>query len=374
MTRLKALLIKEFLQMSRDRMTLAMLIILPIIQLLIFGYGINTDVKHLPTVVFDQSLSQESREMITAFSSTSYYDINFTAKNFQEVTEKIDSGAAKVGIIFPPDFEEDVKHGRSAPIQILVDASDNMSANSAISTAQLVGQINSQKVLIKKLRIATGQTYQPAYDVRIRPWYNPDFISPYYMVPGIIGIVVTMTMVMLTSIALVREREFGTMEQLLVTPLKTYELIIGKIIPYILVGFIQVALTLSIGIYLFNIPVQGSMILLYIMTISFLLASLGLGIMISTIAQNQMQAMQMAFFVLVPSVLLSGFVVPRVSMHIFFYYLGYLFPMTFYLEIIRGILLKGNSFHHLWFPFSSLLLFTLITLLISIKRFKRTLA
>lgn len=374
MTRLRALLIKEFLQMSRDRMTLAMLIILPIIQLLIFGYGINTDVKHLPTVVFDQSLTHESRDMLNSFSSTSYYDIKFIARNFQEVTEIIDSGQAKVGIIFPPDFSENVKHGRSASIQVLVDASDNMTANSAISTAQLVGQVNSQKILIKKLRMATGQIYQPAYDIRIRPWYNPDFVSPYYMVPGIIGIVVTMTMVMLTSIALVREREFGTLEQLLVTPLKTYELIIGKIIPYILVGFIQVALTLSIGLYLFDIPVKGSMILLYIMTLSFLLASLGLGIMISTIAQNQMQAMQMAFFVLVPSVLLSGFVVPRVSMHIFFYYLGYLFPMTFYLEIIRGILLKGNSFQHLWFPFFSLLFFTIITLTISIKRFKRTLA
>ena len=374
MTRLRALLIKEFLQMSRDRMTLAMLVILPIIQLLIFGYGINTDVKHLPTVVFDQSLTSESRDMLTSFTSTSYYDVKFIAKNFQDVTEKIDSGEAKVGIIFPPNFATDLKHGRSAQIQVLVDASDNMSANSAISTAQLVGQVNSQKVLVQKLQMATGKTYQPAYDVRIRPWYNPDFISPYYMVPGIIGIVVTMTMVMLTSIALVREREFGTLEQLLVTPIKTYELIIGKIIPYILVGFIQVALTLSIGIYLFNIPVQGSMLLLYLMTSAFLLASLGLGIMISTIAQNQMQAMQMAFFVLVPSVLLSGFVVPRVSMHIFFYYLGYLFPMTFYLEIIRGVLLKGNSFQHLWFPFSALLIFTFITLSISIQRFKRTLS
>lgn len=374
MTRLRALLIKEFLQMSRDRMTLAMLVILPIIQLLIFGYGINTDVKHLPTVVFDQSLTSESRDMLTSFTSTSYYDVKFIAKNFQDVTEKIDSGEAKVGIIFPPNFATDLKHGRSAQIQVLVDASDNMSANSAISTAQLVGQVNSQKILVQKLQMATGKTYQPAYDVRIRPWYNPDFISPYYMVPGIIGIVVTMTMVMLTSIALVREREFGTLEQLLVTPIKTYELIIGKIIPYILVGFIQVALTLSIGIYLFNIPVQGSMLLLYLMTSAFLLASLGLGIMISTIAQNQMQAMQMAFFVLVPSVLLSGFVVPRVSMHIFFYYLGYLFPMTFYLEIIRGVLLKGNSFQHLWFPFSALLIFTFITLSISIQRFKRTLS
>lgn len=374
MTRLRALLIKEFLQMSRDRMTLAMLVILPIIQLLIFGYGINTDVKHLPTVVFDQSLTSESRDMLTSFTSTSYYDVKFIAKNFQEVTEKIDSGQAKVGIIFPPNFATDIKHGRSAQIQVLVDASDNMSANSAISTAQLVGQVNSQKILVQKLQMATGKIYQPTYDVRIRPWYNPDFISPYYMVPGIIGIVVTMTMVMLTSIALVREREFGTLEQLLVTPIKTYELIIGKIIPYILVGFIQVALTLSIGIYLFDIPVQGSMLLLYLMTSAFLLASLGLGIMISTIAQNQMQAMQMAFFVLVPSVLLSGFVVPRVSMHIFFYYLGYLFPMTFYLEIIRGVLLKGNSFHHLWFPFSALLIFTFITLSISIQRFKRTLS
>ncbi len=374
MTRLRAILIKEFLQMSRDRMTLAMLVILPIIQLLIFGYGINTDVKHLPTVVFDQSLTSESRDMLTSFTSTSYYDIKFIAKNFEDVTEKIDSGEAKVGIIFPPNFATDLKHGRSAQIQVLVDASDNMSANSAISTAQLVGQVNSQKILVQKLQMATGKTYQPAYDVRIRPWYNPDFISPYYMVPGIIGIVVTMTMVMLTSIALVREREFGTLEQLLVTPIKTYELIIGKIIPYILVGFIQVALTLSIGIYLFNIPVQGSMLLLYLMTSAFLLASLGLGIMISTIAQNQMQAMQMAFFVLVPSVLLSGFVVPRVSMHIFFYYLGYLFPMTFYLEIIRGVLLKGNSFQHLWFPFSALLIFTFITLSISIQRFKRTLS
>lgn len=371
--RLKALLIKEFIQITRDKMTMLIMAVLPIVQLLIFGFAINTDIKHLPTVVFDQSLSQDSRNLIDSFSATSYYDIKFVAHSFQEVNSKIESGEALVGIIIPPDLSEVLKHERSVEIQVIVDASDNTSANSAISTAQLVGQVKSQEIITKKIQAISGKKTAMAYDIRIRPWYNPDFVSSFYMVPGILGTMLTMVLVMLTAMALVRERELGTLEQLLVTPIKPYELIIGKIIPYILVGYIQLSLALAAAILVFDIPTAGSIALLYVLAAFFIIASLAQGIFISTIAQNQMQAMQLSFFILMPTILLSGFVFPRASMPQIFYYLGNLLPLTYFLQITRGILLKGIGMEHLWQPVACLALYIVVFISISVARLKKTL-
>ena len=263
MKRLWALLIKEFIQMSRDRLTFGMMVALPIIQLLLFGYAINTDVKHLPAIVFDQSLQQEGRDLLTALEASQYYDIKYVATNYQQVTEYIERGKASVGIIIPPDFTQNIKHGRSAAVQVLVDASDSMAASSAISAAQLIGQMKSQEILVQRMQnMGMKASRELPYDIRIRPWYNPDFVSAYYMVPGILGIILTMTMVMITSMAIVRERERGTLEQLIVTPLKSYELMLGKIIPYIFVGYVQITLALVVGILVFDIPVRGSIGLL----------------------------------------------------------------------------------------------------------------
>lgn len=374
MRRLRALLIKEFIQMRRDKLTFAMMIGLPIVQLLVFGFAINTDVKHLPTAVYDQSMQQDSRDFLAALTASEYFDVTQVAKSHEEVAAAVESGKTKVGVIIPPDFAENLKHGRSAAVQVIVDASDSMAASSAISAAQLVGQIKSQEIMIKRLQGVTGKKVDPPFDVRIRPWYNPDFVTAFYMVPGILGIVLTMTMVMITSMAIVRERERGTLEQLIVTPMKTWELMLGKIIPYIVVGYVQATVALLVGIVVFDLPVRGSLGLLYLLTSWFIIASLALGVLISTLAKTQMQAMQMSFFIFLPSVLLSGFMFPRESMPLLFNWLGNLLPLTFYLQILRGIILKGVGISVLWTQILALTLFITVVLAIAIKKFQKKIA
>ncbi|MBP9483311.1 MAG: ABC transporter permease [Negativicutes bacterium] len=375
LTRLVAILKKEFIQMRRDRMTLGIMFVMPFIQLLIFGFAINTDVKHLPAIVFDQSLSQESRDLLNSFTATDYYDIQYVAGSFQEIEDRIQRGEAKVGIVIPPDYQNRIKHGRDAQVQVIVDASDSTSASSAISTAQLVGSRKSQEILISRLeaRGNTSKTNSTPIDIRIRPWYNPDFITAFYMVPGIGGTILTLTMIMLTSLAIVRERERGTLEQLIVTPLKSLELMIGKILPYVLIGYVQLSILLTTGVVIFKIPTLGSIALLYLLTGFFIFASLALGLMISNIAKNQMQSMLLSFFILLPSILLSGFMFPREAMPKLFYYLGTILPLTHYLQIIRGILLKGNTLSYLWTPICALILFIAVVLTLSVVRFKKRL-
>lgn len=369
MSRIIAVLYKEFLQIKRDRMTLALVFMLPLVQLLLFGYAIQTEVKHISTVVFDQSLSAESRELLDAFQASGYFDVNHVAKSYTDVNTAIDSGKAKVGIIFPPDFAKKLNRGVSAPVQVLVDASDNMVANQAIAIANSIGLIKSQEVLAQKIRMTN-----PPYDIRVRPWYNPDGITAYYMVPAILGIVVTMTMVIMTSMGIVRERERGTLEQLMVTPVKSYELMLGKILPYIVLGYIQITVALLVGVIVFHVPIRGSILQLYLLTLFFITASLGLGILISNIAKTQMQAMQMAFFVMLPSILLSGFMFPRDAMPRLVYYIGNIIPLTYYLDIIRGIVLKGIGFQYLVGQVISLLVFSIVLLTISTLKFKKKIA
>ncbi|MBP2626261.1 MAG: ybhS [Firmicutes bacterium] len=370
--RLRAVLIKEFIQMGRDRVTFAMMVMLPVIQLLVFGFAINTEVKHLPTVIFDQSLQQEGRDFVSVLTASEYYDIKYTASNLGDVNEYIDSGKAKVGIVIPPDFSQALKHGHTATIQVIVDASDSMSASSAINTAQIVGLNKSQEILLRRSQGGgMSSKIDIPYDVRIRPWYNPDFITAYYMVPGIMGVVLTMTMVMITSMAIVRERERGTLEQLIVTPLKVYELMLGKIIPYIFVGYVQATLAIIVGILVFDLPMRGSIGLLYGLTTVFIVASLSLGVLISNLAKTQMQAMQMSFFIFMPSVLLSGFMFPREAMPGLFYAMGYLLPLTFYLEIVRGIILKGIGINYLMSQLFALTVFIIAVLTASIMKFQK---
>ena len=352
MNRLLALLKKEFIQMRRDRLTLVILLIMPVVQLIIYGFAINTDVKHLKTAVFDQSLSAESRELLNSFTASEYFDLIYIEDSFEDVNRRVDAGDAKVGVIIPPDLEENLKHNRQTPVQVIVDATDSQSAASAIAAAQSIGNVN---------------------DVRVRAWYNQDFVTAFYMVPGIIGVVLTMTMVLITSMAIVREKENGTMEQLIVSPLRPWELILGKIIPYIFVGYAQITIALFAGIIVFNVPVRGSITLLYVLSSLFITASLSLGVLISSYSKTQMQAIQMGVFVLLPSIMLSGFIFPRESMPDFFYYLGNFLPLTYYLQILRGILLKGNGLEIMWPQVMALVIFILLTLGVSIKKFVKTL-
>lgn len=253
---------------------------------------------------------------------------------------------------------------------MIVDASDNMSASSAINVAQLAINKKAEQMQLSSLsynqNLVVGK-----YDLRIRAWYNPDFISANYIIPSIIGIVLMMTLIMVASISIVREKEEGTLEQLLISPLRPIELIVGKIVPYICVGYIQMIIAICVGYFGFNIPIKGSLILFILLTTIFMLAILSLGILISTVAQNQMQAMQLSFFVLLPSILLSGFMFPRVAMPDFFYYISMILPMTHYVEISRGIFLKGIGLEYLYQPTLFLIFFTIIVLSLSIWRFKK---
>ena len=364
-----AVLTKEFIQMRRDRMTLALIFMMPLVQLLLFGYAIQTEVKHIQTVVFDQSLSYESRDLQQAFSASGYFDVIGSASSYDEVTKMIDSGRARVGIIFPPDFAQTLKRGESTPVQVIVDASDSMVSNQAIAIANSIGLLKSQEMLFQKVQLAGAP-----YDIRVRPWYNPDGITAYYMVPAILGIIVTMTMVILTSVAIVRERERGTLEQLIVTPIKSLELMIGKIVPYIVLGYLQITVALLVAVLVFQVPIKGSLIQLYGLTLFFITASLGLGLMISNIARTQMQAFQMSFFVMLPSILLSGFMFPRAAMPKIIYYISDVIPLTYYLDIIRGIILKGIGVEYLVGQVTSLLVFSAIFITIATLRFSKTIA
>ncbi len=374
MIRLRALLLKEFIQMRRDRLTFGLMIGIPIFQLLMFGFAINTDVKHLPTAVFDQSHSAESRDLLESFSASGYFDLDIYAKSFKELNSLIDNGQAKVGIVLPPNFADEVRGGRSASVQVIVDASDSMAASSAISTAMTIGQLRSQNIMVKRLESLGGRISGLPYDIRIRPWYNPDFVTAFYMVPGIMGMILTMTMVMITSMAIVREREHGTLEQLIVTPMKSWELMLGKIIPYVFVGLVQAAVALMVGILVFDLPIRGNLVELFLYTLLFIVASLSLGMLISNFSKTQMQAMQLSFFIFLPSVLLSGFMFPREAMPEFFFQLGRLLPITFYLQIMRGIVLKGVGIAALWPQVLALVIYTSIVLSVSVVKFRKKLA
>lgn len=371
MIRLRALLVKEFIQMKRDNLTLAMMLALPIVQLVLFGFAINMDVKHLKTAVFDQSLSAESRALLDSFTASEYFDIRYVASSYEEVNRLVERGDVKAGIVIPPDLSQNLRHGRSTPIQVIVDATDSTSASSAIATAQSVGLLKSQEAALQTVGLH-GKAAN-LYDVRVRAWYNQDFVTAYYMVPGIMGVILTMTMVMITSMAIVRERENGTLEQLIVTPLKSYELMLGKIIPYVFIGYFQATVALLVGVIVFDLPVRGSLALLYGLTSFFIIASLTLGILISSVSKTQMQAMQMSLFIFLPSVMLSGFMFPRESMPTLFYWIGNLLPLTYYLQILRGIVLKGNSLALLWGQVLALTVFICATLGLSVKKFKKTL-
>ncbi len=371
MYRFLSILKKELIQMRRDPVTLFIMAMLPIVQLLLFGFAIHTDVKHQATAIFDQSLSEESRELVESFTASEYFDVRYVAGSFDEVNALIDEGKAKAGIIIPPDLAQNLKHGRPTPIQVLVDASDSMSANSAIAAAQSIGQIKSQEALAARYPQISKNSLS-LYDMRVRAWYNRDGITVYYMLPGIMGIILTMTMVMVTSMAIVRERERGTLEQLLVTPMKPWELLLGKIVPYIFVGYVQTTVSLLVGLAVFGIPFRGSLLLLYALTTLYITASLTLGILISTAAKTQMQSMMMSFMVFMPSILLSGFIFPREAMPAIFQWLSAVIPMTYYVEILRGILLKGNDFMALAPQAGALALFIIAAFGIAVGKFSRT--
>ena len=371
MRRLKALIVKEFIQVFRDRITLAMMAGIPVMQLLIFGFAINTDVKHLRTAVLDQARTQESRQLLDEFRGSMYFDMVKTVHSFAELNEAVGRGDVKVGIAIPPDFSRKTSSGRRAGVQVIVDATDSMSASSAISAASMLGMLGSQRILISELSRRGIHPPKGAIDVQVRPWYNPDFVTSWYMVPGIIGILLTMTLTIMMAIAIVRESEQGTLEQLLVTPLRPWELLTSKVVPYVLIAYMQLMIAIMCGIYIFDMPFRGSLPLFLGLTFFFIMASLSMGIMISTVSKNQMQALQLSIFAILPSILLSGYLFPIEAMPRLFQIMAHCVPMTYYLKIARHIILKGSPFLYVWKETAALFVFVVLLFSASIAMFRR---
>ncbi len=369
--RLLAVMTKEFIHIRRDPLTLAIILGIPIIQLTLFGYAVNTNVDHIPTVVCDLSNSSEARLFVERLESTSYFEVVGYVGSFAEAREEIDHERAKVAVLFKGDYSRNVKRG-SAQIGVMVDASDPLLASSALSASAQVGLSMNIEVVGEQLSAAGGST--TPFDVRVRALYNPDLRSANYIVPGLIGVILTMTMVLVTAAAIVRERETGALEALITTPVSKAELMIGKIIPYVIVGFIQMTLVLLIAMYVFSIPLRGSFVELYAVGFVFIVASLGVGMVISTIAKTQIQAMQMSFFFFLPNILLSGFMFPVSSMPWIIQNLAHALPLTYFLVILRGILLKGSALADLWQFVWPLTLFAPVIVTIGILRFSKKLS
>jgi ABC-2 type transport system permease protein len=369
MKRLLALVVKEFRQLRRDPLTLRMIIMVPLMQTFLFGYAINFDVKHLQTVVLDESRSYDSRELVAKMEASGYFDIIGRVDSLAELQRTMDSAAASVGIVIDADYGKDLHRGRPASAMLVVNASDSNTSSSAMSIASGVANSISMKSLAMR---AHWSTRELPVDLRLRPWYNPDLRTANFIIPGLLAIILTFTLISFTAASIVRERELGTLEQLQVTPITRTQLILGKITPFLLIGYIQLTVVVGLMRFLFHIPIMGSLVALYLLSGIFIAAILGLGIFISTVAKTQMQATQMSMFVLLPFVFLSGYVFPIAGMPAFFKWLTYIIPANYYLQIVRGIVLRGASFTELWEPIAWLSGYTVLIISFAIFRFKKT--
>ncbi|MFZ6873631.1 ABC transporter permease [Undibacterium sp. Di27W] len=371
MARMFAIFIKEFQQMMRDRLTFAMAVGIPILQLILFGYAINTDPKGLPTAVVSTDNSPMARSFVVAMQNTGYFRIDSVGQSEKEAETLLETGKIQFMLVIPPQFAQQLVRGEKPALLISVDATDPSASGNAIAALNVIANQALHHDLKGPLHYL--QTATPAYEVRVHRRYNPEGLSRYNIVPGLIGTILTMTMVMLTSLAMTRERERGTMENLLATPVRPAEVMVGKILPYVLIGYIQLGVIISAAFLLFEVPMMGSFSLLMSMIGVFILANLAVGFTFSTIAKNQLQAMQMTFFFFLPSMLLSGFMFPFRAMPEWAQAIGEALPLTHFLRIVRGILLKGNTTGQLTPELWPMLVFLLLAGFVALKRYRQTL-
>lgn len=358
---------KEFVQMRRDRMTLGLMLAIPAMQLVLFGYAIRTEVRHLPTVVLDEARSSESRALVATIQNTGNFDVVGSVAGRGELRAAVESGRARAAVVIPPDYTRRVKRGEGATAQVIVDAADPMSSSAALSGAALAAQARSAELSGRR-----GVALPLPLDVRVRPWYNPDLRSEVYIVPGLVGVLLSMTLILITSLSITRERERGTLEQLIVTPIDKTSMMLGKIVPFVLVGYVQMTVVLLLGRFLFAVPLRGNVLALYAITFAFMIASLGLGLFVSTVARTQAQAMQLSFMLLMPNILLSGFMFPREAMPWPIRWASTLLPLTHYLQVLRGVLLKGASVGALLPDAGVLVLMAVVIVSLSVRRFSKT--
>ena len=366
-----AIIRKEFIQMRRDRLTFAMMFGIPIIQLILFGYAINTDPKHLPMAILSTDNSQFVRSFAHALEQSQYFTVVDQFEHEDEARQALARGDVQFVLSLPSDFSQRLVRGERPPMLMEVDATDPSAVSSAVQVVNEVARTAFDRDLEGPLQKFTAQP-GPA-ELRIHLMYNPDRLTQYNIVPGLMGVVLTMTMVMITALAVTRERERGTMESLLATPAIPLEVMTGKIIPYIVVGYVQVTVILVAARVLFQVPMVGNLGLLYLGALCFIAATLAVGITISTLATNQLQAMQMSFFFFLPSLLLSGFMFPFRGMPEWAQTIGQMLPLTHFLRVLRGVLLKGNGFADLWPDLWPILAFGVVVMAFGAMRYRRTL-
>jgi ABC-2 type transport system permease protein len=366
-----AMLLKEFLQLRRDRITFGMIVGLPIMQLALFGYAINTDPKQMPTAVITADHSPFTRSFVAAMRSSDYFHIIEELDNEEAGRTALAQGRVLFVLTIPPDFSRKLLRGERPALLIEADATDPMATGLAIGAATQLSQAVATKDLTGPLASLAGG--QPPFDVLVHQLYNEEQISQYNTVPGLMGVILTMTLVMMTGLAMTRERERGTMENLLAMPVRPIEVMTGKIVPYIAIGLIQSSIILLAAHFVFHVPFQGSLLAVYMSALVFVAANLTVGITLSSLAQNQLQAMQLTMFYFLPNMLLSGFMFPFQGMPMWAQYLGNLLPLTHFNRLIRGILLKGNGWWDLWPSIWPLLVFTVVVMTAAVKFYRRTL-
>jgi ABC-2 type transport system permease protein len=371
-SRLWGIIAKEFLQLRRDSLALTLALFVPVAMLFIFGWAINTDVKHVPTAVFDQSGSVEARTLLEAFVNSQYFDVRHWVSSHAELTRLIDGGSAKVGVVIPPDFARQLAR-RAASIQVIVDASDPMVASSATNAAAALGADRSLALVLQTVEGLVLRGGAPPLDFRVRAWYNPDLVSAIFIVPGLVGALLLQTTITAMAVSVVREREKGTLEALIVSPIRRWELLLGKIIPNLLTAYGQMTGALLVAHFVFDVPIRGSLLLLYALSLVFMWGSLGVGILVSTVSRTVPQAMQLAFLTFLPSIYLSGLLFPIEGMPAGAQYLAHVIPLTYFLRIVRGIVLKGIGIDYLWRQLLPLIAFGAVVFTLSVLRFRKQL-
>ncbi|MES1189797.1 MAG: ABC transporter permease [Steroidobacter sp.] len=366
-----SIVIKEFLQLRRDHLTFAMIIGIPIMLMILFGYAINTDPKHLPTVIVPAEQSEFTRSLVAAMQTSSYFDVIATTQDETVAHNMLLQGKALFVLNIPPDFTRELVKGLHPSLLMEADATDATAVGIALNSLPSIVQSSLQKDLKGPL---SSLLQQPAaYDVAVHRFYNPEGRTQYNVVPGLMGVILTMTMVIMTGLAITRERERGTMENLLATPVLPIEVTTGKIIPYVAIGLLQATIILLAAHYVFHVPVVGNLLLLYLGALLFIAATLSVGIMLSSIAQNQLQGVQLAFFYFLPNILLSGFMFPFAGMPRWAQYLGEVLPLTHFNRLVRGVMLKGAGWRDSWLHLWPMMLFAVVVTFVAVRFYKRTL-
>ncbi len=372
-SRLLSIIRKEFIQIFRDPRTLAMIVVIPIMQLFLLGYSATNDVRNVPLAVLDRSRSEESRALLDSYRAADYFRIAYVVDSEAEIEELIFAGKARAAVIIPPDYAQRLNHG-DAQIAFILDGSDPTSASTALSASQLIGQAHSTGILAQKFeRTGMSLRVQPPVDVRTTVWFNPDLISAHFMIPGVIGMILYAIAAILTASSVVRERERGTIEQLIVTPIRPWELIVGKLMPYVALGFFNTIEVLAVGHWWFGVPIRGDLGLIILLSGVFLVTGLGIGLLASTIANTQQEAMLTVWMTLLPSIFLSGFFFPLEAMPKVLQWFSYLMPLRYYLVIIRSLLLKGVGLEMIRLDVLAMTLFAVGIMALAALRFRKRL-